>query len=222
MFFLKLLILEFKQNIRRYNDIFMPLWFLILSMLIFSIGFKQDSSILKKTAPSIIWVSVLLSLLLSANQLFTQDDDNGFLEQVLLSPTSLLTFVWVKAIIYWLKICLPLLLLLPVIGISFSLSYFEIKIIAITLLLGTPSFVLFATLGAAIILRAHHNAILLSLLILPLCIPILIFGLSIIDDASCGLSFTTPLCFLSALLLTSATLLPFVTAFALRTGIHYA
>ena len=221
MFFLKLLILEFKQNIRRYNDIFMPLWFLILSMFIFSIGFQQDNSILKKTAPSIIWVSVLLSLLLSANQLFTQDDETGFLEQVLISPTSLLTFVWVKAIIYWLKTCLPLLLLLPLIGISFSLPYSEIKIITLTLLLGTPSFVLFATLGAAITLRAHHNAILLSLLILPLSIPILIFGLSIIDDASSGLPFTTPLCFLSALLLTSATFLPFVTAFALRTGIHY-
>lgn len=220
MTFLSLLKFELLHSLRRYNDLTTPLWFLLLSVCIFSLSLQHDYSLLQKAAPGIIWSSVLLAIMLSMNQIFLPDYHSGMLEHMMLSTVPLTLIIWIKVIAHWLKTCLPLLLCVPLIGMLLHLPFQQTKIIILSLFLATPSLTLLGALGAALTLRLSNQVLLLFLLILPLCIPFLIFGLSINDFAILNLSIITPLCLLCALLILSFALLPLVIAFALRIGIN--
>lgn len=220
MMFFTLLKFELLQSWRRYTDVTHPLWFLILITCIFAIGLQQDVALLQKAAPGIIWCSVILAMMLSVNQLFLPDYHSGALEHMILSPTPLITVVWIKIIAYWIKTCLPILLCVPILGAFLHLSFAAISIILLSLFLGTPTLILLGALGAALTIRLNNNALLLTLLILPLSIPVLIFGLSVSAYASFALAITTPICFLAALFIGSAVLLPIAIAFSLRIGIN--
>ncbi|MBI5448520.1 MAG: heme exporter protein CcmB [Gammaproteobacteria bacterium] len=220
MIFFKLLKFELLQNLRRYNDLTTPLWFLLLVSCLFSLSLQHEPGLLQKAAPGIIWSGLLLAMLLSIHQLFAPDYQSGVLEQMILSPTSLVLIVWVKVIAYWLKTCLPLLACIPLLALQLQLSFEQTQLIFFSLLLATPSLVLLGALGAALTLRLQNNNLLLSLLILPLSFPFLIFGLGMTHQATLGLPITTPLFLLIALLILSIGLLPWIIAFSLRIGIN--
>ena len=213
-----LFMLEIRQSLRRYNDFTAPLWFLILVTCVFAIGFQQNPTLLQQAAPAILWTAVLLALLLSINQLFSHA--SGTLEQMLLSPLPLTQIIWVKITAYWLKTCLPILVFIPVMAILLHLPFAQLKILIGSLLLGTPTLTLLSAFNAALTLRLSQNALLLVLLTLPLCLPVLIFGLSLGVYTQWGLDTTSPFCFLVALLILSTGLLPFIIAFSLRLGMN--
>ncbi len=215
-----LLKLEIRQSLRRYNDFTAPLWFLILITCVFAISFQQNPTLLQQAAPAILWTAVLLALLLSINQLFSQDYASGTLEQMLLSPLPLTQIIWVKITAYWLKTCLPILAFIPVMAVLLHLPFAQLNLLIGSLLLGTPTLTLLSAFNAALTLRLSQNALLLVLLTLPLCLPVLIFGLSLGVYAQWGLDTTPLFCFLIALLVLSAGLLPFIIAFSLRLGMN--
>lgn len=218
MRFFKLLKLELLNHVRHYNDMTTPLWFLILIITIFSISLQHQPHLLQESAPAMIWVSLLLSLLLAFPNLFSHDYESGLLEQVFLSPISLSEWVLIKLLAFFIASCVPLILSTPLLGLFLHLSYDQIVTLLISLSLATPSLLLLGALNAALTVRLNNNALILTLLTLPLSIPIVLFGISTSVAQQMGLSTLTPFCFLTALLLISISLLPFAIAFALKIG----
>lgn len=218
MRFFKLLKLELLNHVRHYNDMTTPLWFLILIITIFSISLQHQPHLLQESAPAMIWVSLLLSLLLAFPNLFSHDYESGLLEQVFLSPISLSEWVLIKLLAFFIASCMPLILSTPLLGLFLHLSYDQIVTLLISLSLATPSLLLLGALNAALTVRLNNNALILTLLTLPLSIPIVLFGISTSVAQQMGLSTLPPFCFLTALLLISISLLPFAIAFALKIG----
>ncbi len=166
-----------------------------------------------------MWVAALLATLLSLDSLFRADFDDGSLEQILLSPQPLFMLVLAKVVAHWSVSGLPLLLLSPILGVMMHLDADAIEMLMLTLLLGTPVLSLLGAIGAALTVGLRVGGVLLSLLILPLYIPVLIFGTGTVEAVSNGLPVSGYLAVLGALLALAATLSPIATAAALRISI---
>ncbi len=196
-----------------------PILFFVLVTSLFPLGIGANPALLQAVAPGVIWVAALLAALLSIENVFRSDFEDGSLEQYLLSSHPLSVLVLAKITAHWLVTGLPLLLISPLLGILMGLPVDAIKILFITLLLGTPVLSLIGAVGVALTVGLRKGGMILSLLVLPLYVPVLIFASSAVDTAATGLPVTAHLSLIAALLLLALSLSPFATAAALRVSL---
>ncbi|MGB5260244.1 MAG: heme exporter protein CcmB [Gammaproteobacteria bacterium] len=204
---------------RRRAEMANPLLFFILVTSLFPLGIGANPNLLQAVAPGIIWVAALLAALLSLDSVFRSDFEDGSLEQYLLSSHPVSVLVLAKIIAHWLITGLPLLLISPLLGILLGLPVTAIKTLFFTLLLGTPVLSLIGAVGVALTVGLRKGGMILSLLVLPLYIPLLIFASSAVDSAAAGLPVTAHLSLIAALLVLALSLSPFATAAALRVSL---
>ncbi len=204
---------------RRQADILNPLWFFIIVITLFPLSIGPDPNLLARVAAGVVWVAALLSALLSLERLFKDDFQDGSLEQMMLMPVPLQIVVVSKVIAHWLLTGLPLILISPLLAILLSLDFSVWLAVVLTLLLGTPALSFIGAIGVALTVGLQKGGVLLSLLILPLYIPVLIFATSAIDAASLGMSFNGQLAIIAAMFVGALTLTPFAISSALRVSV---
>lgn len=201
---------------RRRTEMINPLLFFVLVTALFPLGIGANPELLRSIAPGIIWVAALLAAMLSLDSVFRSDFDDGSLEQFLISAQPLSVLVLAKVVAHWLITGLPLLIVAPLLGLLLDLSAAGIGTLMLTLLLGTPVLSMIGAIGVALTVGLRRGGVILSLLVLPLYIPVLIFASNAVETASAGLPITAHLSLLSALLVLSVSLSPLATAAALK------
>jgi heme exporter protein B len=201
---------------RRRADVLTTLIFFVMVVSLFPLGVGPEMAMLRKMAAGVLWVAALLSSMLSLGRLFSADYLDGTLEQMMLAPQSLSMLVLGKMTAHWMVSGLPLVLLAPVLGLQFDMSVQALGVLIVGLLLGTPVLSMIGAIGAALTLGLRGGGVLLSLLVLPLYIPMLIFGTGAVEAASNGLSIASHLSLMGALLVLALVFTPWVTAQALR------
>jgi len=202
--------------VRHRAEMVNPLLFFILVTSLFPLGVGANPNLLQAIGPGVIWVAALLAALLSLDNIFRSDFEDGTLEQFLLSSHPVSILVLAKVTAHWLVTGLPLLLVSPLLGVLLGLSGDGIRILMLTLLLGTPVLSLLGAVGVALTVGLRKGGMILSLLVLPLYVPLLIFAASAVDTAAAGLPVSAHLLFISALLVLALSLSPPATAAALR------
>lgn len=205
---------------RRRTDVFTTLFFFIIAVTLFPLGVGPEIELLRTMGPGVIWVAALLASMLSLSTLFAGDYEDGTLEQMVIAPYPLSVLVLGKLFAHWLITGLPLALLSPLLGMQMGMGSAEIQVLLITLLLGTPVLSLIGSIGAALTLGVRGGGILLSLLILPLFIPVLIFGAGAVDAFTSGISIDGHLSLLGAFLVLSIVFSPLATSVALRISLE--
>ena len=211
---------ELVSALRRRADILNPLWFFVIVITLFPLGVGPEPALLARIAPGIVWVAALLASLLALERLFRDDFIDGTLEQMMLMPCPLGVVVLAKVLAHWLLTGLPLLLLSPLVAVLLSMDMNGFQGMFWTLLLGTPILSLLGAIGVALTVGIGKGGVLLSLLTLPLYIPVLIFATSAIETAGLGLPYSGQLAILGAMLAGSVTLAPFAIAAALRVSVN--
>lgn len=196
------------------------LFFFIIVVSLFPLGIGPEFSILRTIAPGVVWVAALLASMLSLDRMFAHDFLDGSLEQLMLSPRPLSIVVLGKIIAHWLVTGLPLVLIAPVLGLQFDLPPGTLPTLMVSLLLGTPALSLIGAIGAALTLGLRGGGVLVSLLVLPLCIPVLIFGAGAVEASINGTSAEPHLSLLGAVLVLALLFVPWATAAALRISIE--
>ncbi|WP_305456406.1 heme exporter protein CcmB [Photobacterium leiognathi] len=205
---------------RRRADVMNPLWFFIIVITLFPLGIGPEPKLLARIALGIIWVAALLAALLSMERLFRDDYADGSLEQMLLMPTPLAVSAFAKMVAHWLLTGLPLIIISPLLAILLSLNWDTWVAVVLTLLVGTPTLSFLGAIGVALTVGLRKGGVLLSLLILPLYIPVLIFATSAIEAAGLGMAYNGQLALMAAMLVASVTLAPFAVAASLRISVN--
>ncbi len=205
--------------IRHRGELANPLLFFVMVVTLFPLGLGPESSTLQVIAPGIIWVSALLAALLSLESVFRSDFEDGSLEQLLLSPHPAALLILTKVFAHWLISGLPLLLIAPLLGVLMHLPTEGMTILIASLALGTPVLSLIGAIGVALTVGLRRGGVLLSLLVLPLYIPVVIYGTSAVASAAVGLPAIAQLYFLAALLALALTLAPIAAAASLRISV---
>jgi heme exporter protein B len=201
---------------RRPADVLTALAFFAIVVSLFPLGVGPERDLLRTIGPGIIWVAALLASMLSLPRIFAADHSDGTLEQMLLSATPLGAIVLAKVMAHWLLSGFPLVVMSPILGLQYDLPVDSLGVLALTLLLGTPVLSFIGTIGAALTLGLRSAGVLLSLLVLPLYVPVLILGSGAVEVASAGLATQPYLLIIGALLIVSATFAPWAAASALR------
>ena len=205
---------------RRQADVLSPLCFFIIVIPLFPLSIGPEPNLLARIAAGIVWVAALLSALLSLERLFRDDFQDGSLEQMMLMPLPLQLVVIAKVIAHWLLTGLPLIIISPLLAVLLSLDFNTWLTVVLTLLVGTPTLSFIGAIGVALTVGLQKGGVLLSLLVLPLYIPILIFATSAIDAASLGVPYNGQLAIMAAMLVGSVTLTPFAISAALRVSVN--
>ncbi len=205
--------------LRRRADTLTPLVFFVMVTSLFPLAIGPEPDTLRTIAPGVIWVAALLAALLSLDHLFLSDHRDGTLEQLVLAPFPLTLIVSAKIASHWLLTGVPLILMAPVIALQFDLSADSILVLLASLLLGTPALSLIGATGAALTLGLRRGGVLIALLVLPLTIPLLVFGAGAVEASSAGLGADAHLSLLGALLIAVGLVAPWVTAAALRVSL---
>lgn len=214
--YLAMLQRELLLAVRSRGEVVQPAVFFVIVASLFPLGVGADSSLLTRIAAGVVWVCGLLAALLSLPRLFNSDYADGALEQVLLSPYPLAALVAAKISAHWLTTGLPLALIAPLLGLQFGLAAGELGLLVVTLLLGTPLLSMTGAIGAALTLGARGSSVLLALLVLPLYVPVLIFGAGAVEASLAGVDYSGHLALLGAGVLLGSVFTPFVVAAALR------
>lgn len=201
---------------KRPGDILNPLFFFAMVATLFPLAVGPGAEQLQFSGPGVLWVAALLAMLLSLNSLFLSDYEDGSLEQILVSPVPLAALALGKSAAHWLTSGLPLVIVSPLIAMTYQMSLSVAGVLMVTLLLGTISLSLLGSIGAALTVGLHRGTALLSLLILPLAMPVLIFGARTVSLAAAGDSVSGGLYFLAAYAVLILSIGPFATAAALR------
>lgn len=218
--FIKTLKRDLKMALRNPSSFLNPLLFFVISISLFPIAISPESQTLSNIAPGIILVTVMLSALLSLNTLFHFDYENGILEQMVISHHSLALILLAKTTAHWILTGLPIILLSPLVGTVLFLDYESILILMLTLLIATPCLSSIGAIGASLIVGIKNSGMLLSLLVLPLYVPILIFGTSAVSQTQFNLPINGQIYFLSFMLVLSLITAPFISAYSLRISIE--
>jgi heme exporter protein B len=205
---------------RRRADVATTLFFFVIVASLFPLGVGPDPKLLRAIAPGILWVAALLASMLSLGRLFAADYADGSLEQLVLAPDPLAVVVIGKVMAHWLVSGLPLVLISPVIALQFDLPAEAIATLLLALLLGTPLLSLIGAIGAALTVGVRGGGVLVSLLVLPLYVPVLIFGAGAVDASASGMDAGGHLSILGALLLLGMALAPWATSAALRISLE--
>ena len=204
---------------RHKSSLFNPLLFFIMVAVLFAFGVGPESTVLSTLAPGVVWVAALLSSLLALDHLFREDYENGSLEQLILSPHSSSILVLAKIIVHWLVTGLPLIVISPFIAMMMQLPVQAYGVMLLSLLLGTPALGLIGALGGGLTAGIKRSGLLLSLLVIPLFIPVLIFGSAAVNYAINGYNALAPLAMIGGLLALALGFIPFVIIAALRIGV---
>jgi len=202
--------------LRRRSDIATALLFFIIVASLFPLGVGAEPNLLRAIAPGVIWVAALLSSMLSLGRLFAGDYADGTLEQLMLGAAPLGVVAAAKSFAHWVVSGLPLVLIAPVIALQYDVAAPLYGVLALSLLLGTPVLSIIGAIGAALTLGLRGGGVLLSLLVLPLYVPVLILGAGAVDMAAAGLSPAGQLELLAAMLIVAAAFAPWAVAAALR------
>ena len=205
---------------RRQSDVLTTLFFFIIVVSLFPLSVGPEMNLLRAMAPGIVWVAALLASMLSLGRMFSNDYVDGTLEQMLLSPQSLSLLVLGKALAHWLVTGIPLVLMAPILGIQYDLPGDALVILTVSLLLGTPVLSLIGAIGAALTLGLRGGGVLFSLLVLPLYIPVLIFGAGAVEANMAGVEFSAHLSLIGAFLLVSLVFAPWAAASSLRVSLE--
>lgn len=209
---------DLRVALRRGHQWLNPLLFFIIVVSLFPLGIGPEATTLKLIAPGVIWVSALLATLLSLDSLFTADHADGTLEQLVLTPQPLSVLVLAKILAHWLMTGIPLILVSPLLALFLQLPFNVLVVLALSLALGTLSLSLIGAIGAALTVGIRHGGVLLSLLILPLFVPILIFGAGALNSYQQSLPIEAQLSVLAAIAVFSLVLAPVAVAAAVRIG----
>ena len=219
-FFMAAVRRELVLALRRRSDIVNPLAFFLMVGVMFPLAVSPEAKFLAQVAPGVIWVAALLACLLSADGIFRSDFDDGSLEQMLVSPQPLVLIVLAKVLSHWLMSGFCLAFMSPLLAMMLFLPSEGYGALVASLLLGTPTLSLLGAIGAGLTVGLRKGGILISLLILPLYIPVLIFGAGTVLAGSMGLPIAGYLALLGALLVLSAMLAPFAIAAALKISVR--
>lgn len=205
---------------RRRSEIIHPLIFFVMVVSLFPLAIGDDKALLQKIAPAIIWVTALLATMLSLDNLFRSDFDDGSLEQLTLLKTPLALLVTAKVTAHWFITGLPLILITPLLAVLLYMPTDTISMLLLTLLLGTPTLSLIGAVGIALTVGLRQGGVILSLLILPLYIPVLIFATLALQNSAQGFSAEAQLAMMLAILVLAITLSPFAIAAALKVSLN--
>jgi heme exporter protein B len=217
--FLALLRRDLVIAFRRRSEMVNPLLFFVLVTSLFPLGVGSQPKLLALMAPGVVWVAALLAALLSLDTIFRSDFEDGTLEQLLLSAQPVSVLVIAKVLAHWLITGLPLLLMAPLLGTFLGLPSQAIGTLVLSLLFGTPALSLIGAIGVALTVGLRKGGVILSLLVLPLYVPILIFGAGAVGNAAMGIDATAQMYIMAAFLIFSLTLSPVATAAALRVSL---
>jgi heme exporter protein B len=205
---------------RRRSDVFGTLIFFVLVVTLFPLGVGPDTALLRTIAPGVVWVAALLAAMLSLARLFTEDHADGTLEQMLLAPQPLWLVVGAKVLAQWLVSAVPLILVAPFVAVQFGLRFEAPMVLTMSLLLGTPVILLVGAIGAGLTLGLRGAGSLTSLLVMPLCIPTLVFGAGAVQAVVVPGAAEASLRLLAALLILAVLFAPWAAAAALRTSLE--
>jgi len=205
---------------RRRADVMSTLFFFVIVVSLFPLSLGPETQLLRSIAPGVVWVAALLASMLSLGRLFANDYQDGTLEQMLLTPQPLYLIVVAKVFAAWLVSGVPLALLSPLLGIQFGLSQDTLLVLAFSLFLGTPVLTIIGSIGAALTLGLRGGGVLIAVLVLPLYIPVLIFGAGAVDASIIGISPQANLSLLGAVLALALVFSPWATSAALRISLE--
>jgi len=205
---------------RRSSDVLTVLAFFVIVVSLFPLGIGPDPALLRTIAPGVVWVAALLASMLALNRMFAADHADGTLEQMLLGATPLGMTVAAKVFAHWLISGLPLVLISPVLALQFDFPQELLGVLALSLALGSPVLSLIGAIGAALTLGLRGGGALLSLLVLPLYVPVLIIGAGAVEAAASGLGGQAQLLLLGGLLVFAGAFAPWAAAVALRISVE--
>jgi len=205
---------------RRRADVLSTLFFFMIVVSLFPLSTSPDPQLLKSIAPGVVWVAALLASMLSLGRLFSNDYADGTLEQMLLTPQPVYLIVAGKVLAQWIVSEVPLVLVAPVLGVQFGLSQKTLWVLGLSLVLGTPVLSLIGSIGAALTLGLRSSNVLVALLVLPLYIPVLIFGALAVDASIAGTNPQPHLSLLGAVLILAVVFAPWATSAALKISIE--
>ena len=211
---------ELRLALRQIGDSAVIVMFFLLATVLFPFGIGPEPGILARIAPGVVWVTALLAAMLSLERLFQADFEDGSLELLALAPLPLEATVLAKALAHWLTTGLPLIVAAPLLAVMLNMQADGYWALIAAMALGTPAISLIGTVGAALTLGARRGGVLLSLLVLPLLVPVLIFGAAAVDAALAGLPVKPHLALLGGILLAGLALCPWASATALRQALE--
>ena len=206
--------------LRHRSDVLTTFFFFIIVVSLFPLGVGPEPDTLREIAPGVVWVAALLAAMLSLARMFGTDYADGTLEQLVLTPQPLVVLVMAKVAAHWLTTGLPLVLIAPVLGLQFDLPADSLATLLLSLLIGTPVLSLVGAVGAALTLGVRGGAALTSLLVLPLYVPVLIFGAGAVVATATGTGAAGHLSLLGAMLMIALVFAPWATAVALRIALE--
>lgn len=215
-----LMIRDLRLAFRAGGGFGLALAFFLLVAVLVPLGVGPDGAILGRIAPGILWVGALLACLLSLDRLFALDYEDGSLDLLAISPMPMEGVVAVKALAHWLVTGLPLTALSPVLALMLNLPAAGFGWLVVTLAVGTPALSIIGAFGASLVVGVKRGGLLLSLLVLPLYVPTLIFGAEVVRRGALGIEPTTPLVLLAAITAGSMAILPFAAAAAIRISLR--
>jgi len=205
---------------RRRSDVLTTFFFFVIVVSLFPLGIGPEPETLREIAPGVVWVAALLAAMLSLARMFGADFADGTLEQLVLTPQPLTLLVLSKILAHWLTTGLPLVLIAPLLGLQFDLNGAALATLLLSLLIGTPALSLIGAVGAALTLGVRGGGALTALLVLPLFVPVLVFGAGAVTASATGVSSTGHLSLLAAMSLAALVFSPWATATALRISLE--
>lgn len=211
---------EWLSLMRRKQDTLNAILFFVMVIILFPLGIDPSSSFLAPASGGIIWCAATLSILMAVEGMYKEDFNDGSLEQWLASGLSLSWLVFLKTLVHWLVVLVPLMCTLPILANLLFLPVQQVGVVLITFLLGTPALFFFGSIGAALTVSLRRGAVLMLLLITPLYIPVIIFATGAIRAAQLEMPFTGQLAILAALSLVSVVLSPVMAAISIKAGVN--
>lgn len=206
---------------RARSDLVNPLGFFVLVVALFPLGLSPDPALLARVGPGLVWIAALLAVLLSLESLFRGDRDDGALEQTLMSPSPLPLLALARVLAHVATVGLPLVLVAPLLALMLNIRGDSLQALLLGLLLGVPVLCMIGAIGAALTTGLPRGGVLVALVVLPLYVPVLVFGAGAVHAAAFGLPFLGQLAVLGALLAFSLALAPFAIAGALRISVSH-
>jgi len=218
--FITVVMRDLRLAMRRKSEVLSAMFFFVVVAALFPLAIGPEPAMLRQIGPGVLWVGALLASMLALARLFEVDHRDGALEQMLLSPHSLWLLVLGKITAHWLLSGLPLVILAPVLGLQFNLSSEALSVLCLSLLLGTPVLSCIGAIGAALTLGVRGGGVLISLLVLPLYVPVLVFGAGAVQALDSGLGAQAHVSILLALLLPALFFCPWACSAALRIALE--
>lgn len=205
---------------RRRSDVLTTFFFFVIVVSLFPLGVGPEPDTLREIAPGVVWVAALLAAMLSLARMFGADYADGTLEQLVLTPQPLTLLVLSKVLAHWLTTGLPLVLMAPLMGLQFGLPGDALATLLVSLLIGTPALSLVGAVGAALTLGVRGGGALTAVLVLPLYVPVLVFGAGAVTASATGMGVAGHLSLLGAMSLAALVFAPWATAMALRISLE--